>query len=220
MDEITYIVCDNEDLTRIGLTALLHEQRNSPSIQVAADKNELKKFVEKNGESLVILSFETFDFENLDEIKKIADAHSNIRWLFISQHVISSFFIQLTSVLPQANFVLKTNPKTDILFAILTTEEGKQYYCSEALDLILEKNINKRSNTNPIVLLTPTEKEIAQLIALGKSVKEIAAERCLSFHTVNTHKKNIFRKMEVRTVHDLTKLAIKYDLVNLIEYYI
>jgi DNA-binding NarL/FixJ family response regulator len=70
------------------------------------------------------------------------------------------------------------------------------------------------------VELTRTETEILKEIALGKTTKEIAAARCSSFHTVNTHRKNIFRKLEVNTAYEATKYALRAGLVDSAEYYI
>ena len=69
-------------------------------------------------------------------------------------------------------------------------------------------------------LLTPTEKIILKEIASGKTTKEIAAEKHLSFHTINSHRKNIFRKLGVNNVHEATKYAMRAGIVDLAEYYI
>ncbi len=69
-------------------------------------------------------------------------------------------------------------------------------------------------------LLTPAERKCTEKIALGKTTKEIAAEKNLSFHTVNSHRKNIFRKLGVNNVHEATKYAMKAGIVDLVEYYI
>ena len=68
--------------------------------------------------------------------------------------------------------------------------------------------------------MTPTEREVLRLIASGKTVKEIAALRNSSVHTIITHKKNLFRKLEVNNVYEATKYALKAGLIELVEYYI
>ena len=68
--------------------------------------------------------------------------------------------------------------------------------------------------------LNRTEKNILKEIALGKTTKEIAAEKNLSFHTINSHRKNIFRKLGVNNVHEATKYAMRAGIVDLAEYYI
>ena len=71
-----------------------------------------------------------------------------------------------------------------------------------------------------IASLTKTETEILKLIAIGLTTKEIAERRFSSFHTVNTHRKNIFRKLGVNNAHEATKLALRAGLVDSAEYYI
>ena len=71
-----------------------------------------------------------------------------------------------------------------------------------------------------IVKLTATETDILKDIALGMTTKEIAEKRFSSFHTVNTHRKNIFRKLGVNNVHEATKYALRAGLVDSAEYYI
>lgn len=68
--------------------------------------------------------------------------------------------------------------------------------------------------------LTPTETEILRDIALGLTTREIAEKRYSSFHTVNTHRKNIFRKIGVNNVHEATRYALRAGLVDSAEYYI
>lgn len=68
--------------------------------------------------------------------------------------------------------------------------------------------------------LTPTETEILRDIALGLTTREIAEKRYSSFHTVNTHRKNIFRKISVNNVHEATRYALRAGLVDSAEYYI
>ena len=68
--------------------------------------------------------------------------------------------------------------------------------------------------------LTRTEREILVDIAQGLTTREIAEKRFSSFHTVNTHRKNIFRKLGVNTVHEATKYALRAGLVDSSDYYI
>ena len=67
-------------------------------------------------------------------------------------------------------------------------------------------------------LLTTTEIEILKLVAQGKSVKEIAAIRISSVHTIITHKKNIFRKLNVNTIHEATRYAFRAGIIDMAEY--
>ena len=97
----------------------------------------------------------------------------------------------------------------------------ERFICIHVSNLLLSV-----SNASPVLhtlkddLLTPAERSVLKEIALGKTTKEIAAEKNLSFHTVNSHRKNIFRKLGVNNVHEATKYAMKAGIGDLVEYYI
>ena len=84
----------------------------------------------------------------------------------------------------------------------------------------MEVIINQQQEEEKPDILTHTETEIVRAIALGKSTKEIAVERFSSVHTVNTHRKNIFRKLGVNTAHEVIKYALRAGLVDPSEFYI
>jgi DNA-binding NarL/FixJ family response regulator len=91
---------------------------------------------------------------------------------------------------------------------------GVRFLCHQVTNLLL----TPQTATEQDDPLTATEREVLRLIALGKSVKEVAAERNSSIHTITTHKKNIFRKINVNTVYEATKYALRAGLVEMVEY--
>ena len=133
--------------------------------------------------------------------------------------------IQLRQVLFSSmafGVVLKDNSKEEILTALQCASRKERFICNHVSNLLLSGN-NQSAAPHPTLqnaLLTPAERSILKEIALGKTTKEIAAERNLSFHTVNSHRKNIFRKLNVNNAHEATKYAMKAGIVDLVEYYI
>ena len=85
---------------------------------------------------------------------------------------------------------------------------------------VLRNSVYKQKTETERALLTASEKEILKAIASGKTTKEIAEIRHSSMHTIISHRKNIFRKIEVNNVHEATKYAVKAGLVDLSDYYI
>ena len=96
-------------------------------------------------------------------------------------------------------------------------QRHQRYICQRMTELLLAPQV---SQVDEEVKLTPTEIEILKDIALGQTTKEIAERRFSSFHTVNTHRKNIVRKLGVNNVHEATKYALRAGLVDSAEYYI
>lgn len=114
------------------------------------------------------------------------------------------------------SIILKDNSEDEIKCALRCAMRGERFLCHQITNLLIEERTQRDNSSN----LTPSEIEVLKLIAKGKSVKEIAAERNSSVHTIITHKKNIFRKIEVNNVYDTTKYALHAGLVDLMEYYI
>ena len=220
MTEATFIIAENNDLCRLGLKCIIHDQIQLPVIHYTANKLELHKVLLNDSLANVILDFESLDVESLDEITVLSICFPQSNWLFVGDLPDETFLMPLTASFGKANFVLKTNDYDVIATAILNTVAGKKFYCSEALQIIMDGHNRKKENSVKRNLLTHTELELVQLFTQGKTAKEIAELRCLSHHTINTHRKNIFRKLELNNVQELIKFALKNGLVDLTEYYI
>ena len=105
--------------------------------------------------------------------------------------------------------------------AIQCAGRKQRYICNHVSSLLLSGAASPVAGTTlKDNLLTPAERSVLKEIPLGKTTKEIAAEKNLSFHTVNSHRKNIFRKLGVNNVHEATKYAMRAGIVDLAEYYI
>ncbi|HBL72224.1 MAG TPA: hypothetical protein DD409_04715 [Bacteroidales bacterium] len=76
------------------------------------------------------------------------------------------------------------------------------------------------ASEQPDKVLTQTERDILRLVAMGKSTKEIAQERFSSVHTIMTHRKNIFRKLEINSVYEATRYALRAGIIDAVDYYI
>jgi DNA-binding NarL/FixJ family response regulator len=114
------------------------------------------------------------------------------------------------------SMILKDSSREEFYTALKSAFGGGRYH-SQVIQGLLETHSTKQDND---AHLTPVEIEILRLIAQGKSAKEIAAQRNSSVHTITTHKKNIFRKIEVNTIYEATKYALKAGLIEMVEYYI
>jgi DNA-binding NarL/FixJ family response regulator len=220
MNEVTFIIAENNDLCRLGLKCIVHDQIQSPTLHFVSTKLELHSTLLVNPEAVVIIDFDSLGIEHIDEVTILSVCFPKSNWLFVSDIPDETFLMPLTASFSRANFILKTNDYDIIASAVLATAYGKKYYCSEALQIIMDGHNRKRENTAKRSLLTTTELELVQLFTQGKTAKEIAELRCLSHHTINTHRKNIFRKLELNNIQELIKFALKNGLVDLTEYYI
>lgn len=219
-DSKVFIIVEKVDLYRLGISCVIQNLYTQSHVMSAFGFKELKKMLESNPEAIVIADIESLENDKLDELIELSIFHHATNWLFTSEFLDESFLVGLSTSFEKANFVLKTNDYDQIASAIKSTSAGKKYVSSEALQILLNGHIRKSENLAKKGLLTPTEQELIILFAQGKTAKEIAELRFLSYHTVNTHRKNIFRKLDVNNVQELIKYALKNGLVDLTEYYI
>lgn len=211
----TFILADNQDITRAGLQAYISALFPTADVTNAADKKRLVPLLTTAPDSVVVLDYTLYDLKGVEEFLIIARRFPSVRWVLFSNEL-SEDFIRTLSAEEHISMVLKENTGEEIRSALLCSARRERFLCHQITNLLVS-----RSHAAPLSSsLTPTEQEILRQIALGKTVKEIAAERVSSIHTVITHKKNIFRKLEVNNIYEATKYALRAGLIEMAEYYI
>lgn len=217
-----FIIADNQDITKAGIMFLLSRQKDTALLLEADNKAELIQQLRLHPGAVVILDYTSFDFVSSDELIVLHERFKEADWLLFSDELSIGFLRQVLFSSMSFGVVLKDNSKEEILTALQCASRKERFICNHVSNLLLSGN-SQTSLLHPIQqndLLTPAERSILKEIALGKTTKEIAVERNLSFHTINSHRKNIFRKLGVNNAHEATKYAMKAGIVDLVEYYI
>lgn len=212
------IIADAQFLVVEALKSLIQKDERYFITGVSGTQNDLFKKLEKVPCRLLITDFATIDFDDFDDFEKIRQQHPKIAILILTNSITKAEFAGLTK-LGIKNIIYKTADKDELFSAIEATLKGKKYYSDQILDLFIDLSSTKYS-AEVEKHLTASEIEIVKLIANGLTTKEIASKRNISYHTVNTHRKNIFRKVEVSNASELMMYAIKAGWINNIEYYI
>lgn len=216
-----YIIADNQDISKAGMMFLLSKQKDVAILLEADNKAELIQQLRMYPQAVVILDYTLFDFAGADELIVLQERFKKADWILFSDELSMNFLRQVLFSSMAFGVVMKDNSKEEIVTALQCASRKQRYICNHVSNLLLSGNAS--SGTAPAIedhLLTPTEKNILKEIAQGKTTKEIAAEKNLSFHTINSHRKNIFRKLGVNNVHEATKYAMRAGIVDLAEYYI
>lgn len=211
------ILADNQDITRIGLQALCSSFSEAEVIMVS-DKAGLIDILKRDAQpSVVVLDYILFDINDIDELQILSLRFPQVQWILFSSELTNDFVRTIVAVSNSFSVLLKESSLDEIRDCLRFAIRHQRYICQRITDLLLapvEKNDEER------IKLTRTEIEILKDIALGMTTKEIAEKRISSFHTVNTHRKNIFRKLGVNNAHEATKYALRAGLVDSAEYYI
>ena len=163
----------------------------------------------------MVLDYTLFDFTSFDELLIWQQRFQRVQWLLFSETLTSDFVRVVVASGPRFGLILKDAPLPQIRQALHDALRGVPYHYAPLVQMADEQWQEVER-----VKLTKTEMEVLRDIALGLTTKEIAEKRFSSFHTVNTHRKNIFRKLNVNNVHEATKYALRAGMVDTAEYYI
>jgi DNA-binding NarL/FixJ family response regulator len=211
-----FILADNQDITREGIRSLLQQTHPDAPIREANSRNSLLQELKAYPDAVVVIDYTLFDFSGAEDMKNIRQGHRNSSWILFSDELGEHFLRYV--LLSDASFsiVMKNSSKLEILATLEHVSLNESYICDSAKQ-ILDDDMPEVSVPDN---LTASEKQILHEIALGKTTKEIAFEKNLSFHTVNTHRKNIFRKLGVNNVHEAIRYAMRAGITDLTDYYI
>jgi DNA-binding NarL/FixJ family response regulator len=212
------IIADSQFLVVEALKSLIESDESYLLTGIAATQNDLLKLPGIGSCNLLITDFANIDYDGLDDLKNLRQKYPKISIMILTNTITKQEFADLNRQ-GIKNIIYKSADKDEIFSAIEATLKSRKFYSDEILDLFLDLSDNKGIAEDPKTL-TPSEIEIVKLIAGGLTTKEIASRRNISYHTVNTHRKNIFRKVEVSNASELIMLAIKAGWIDNIEYYI
>lgn len=210
-----FIIADNQELTRFALESLLSNDEEA-KVYRAFDKAGLVTQLKEHENAVVLLDYTLFDFTDEDQLLIIAERFSLSDWILISDDLSPQFIRRVVYTSHQFSVVFKDGPMSELREALQAVGRHTRYLSQRALETI----INQQQEEEKPDILTQTETEIVKAIALGKTTKEIAAERFSSIHTVTTHRKNIFRKLGINTAHEAVKYALRAGLIDSSEFYI
>lgn len=209
MEPYSIILADDHAMFRQGIRKILEEQ-GLQIIAEAKDGFELLKLLEKTQPDLIILDISMPNLQGLEAAREIKKVYPATKVLLLTMHRRKDFLRQAI-LAGAAGFLLKEDADSELLTAIRRIQEGKRYISpvlsNELTDIILEKD----QTPDP---LTPRERQILQLLAEGKSYKDIVALLHISIFTVRRHRDNIMRKLKLKTMTNLIRYAIKKGYVS------
>lgn len=213
------ILADNQDITRAGWYYIIQNSIKDTQIDEAHSKKELFQLLVRQPESLIILDYTLFDFESVEEMLILQSRYNQSNWLLFSDELSTEFIRYILFNTSAFSIVLKDSSYNEIENALKDAVNNLRHLSNEVTNILIDstKNINQLKGKTH---LTTTEKEILKDMAIGKTTREIASSRNVSIYTIMTHRKNIFRKIEVNNVHEATKYAIRAGIIDVADYYI
>jgi DNA-binding NarL/FixJ family response regulator len=217
MSNLKILLADDHDLLRHGLKSLIAPRRDWTICGEAHTGSEAVALAKQHQPNVAILDISMPELNGLEAAKRIRAVSPNTEILILSIHY-SDHLIREILRLGIRGYMVKTDSDKDLITAIETLAKHKPYFTSCATELILTHSQRAGANVaSPMELadrLTSREREIVQLVSEGKSTKEVASLLGISVKTAETHRANVMRKLQVHSVTDLVRYAVRNEIVQ------
>lgn len=209
------LVVDDHRLFRDGLIALLGEKKFE-IVGVAEDGLKAIQMAKEVRPNIIIMDISMPRLNGIEAARKIIAENPDVKIIMLSQHFERRFILE--SLRAGARAYLIKDSSLETLITAIDTVMGNQIYLShEITDAVIKDYIlmANSSGSSAYVVLSSREREVLQLIAEGVATKEIAAKLNVSVKTIETHRKQIMNKLEIHSIAELTKYAIREGLTQL-----
>ena len=209
------IIADDHTIMRTGLRALLAP---TPGFEIVAEAADGKQAVEMSAAhtpDIVIMDVNMPVLNGVEATKQILAAHPKTRIIVLSAHSDANLIRQSFHAGAVA-YLLKDAAFEEVVRAIEATQKGEVYVSSHVAGQVMRSIMQSGLNDAPPDMpLSPREREVLQLVAEGKSTKQVAQQLTVSVKTIETHRQNIMAKLNLFSVAELTKYAIRRGLTSL-----
>ncbi len=209
------LLADDHKIFRDGLRTLI-EKEGMEVVGEAENGRKTIKLAEKLMPNVIIMDVSMPDMNGIEATRKISAGMPSIKVIALSMHSDRRFVLGMLEA-GASGYLLKDCAFGELASAISQVLDGNKYLSPKIADVVVKGYLNKSNDTSIMknTILTSREREILQLIAEGMTAKEIAVHVFLSIKTVETHRRNIMQKLNMRSTVDLTKYAIREGLTSL-----
>lgn len=211
---IRVLLADDHALMREGLRSILSREPEVEVVGEAASGREAIELCRELEPEVVIMDVAMEDLNGVEATRRIRERDSSVRVIALSSHNDSRFIAEMIRA-GAAAYVLKENAYAELRRALKAVQRGATYLCpgsaSQAAAIIRETDSAKGT---PWQILGAREREVLQLIAEGLSTPDVADRLGISANTVETHRRNIMRKLDLHNAVELTRYAIREGLTK------
>lgn len=210
------MIADDHPLVRGGLRALLDRDGEFQVIAEAADGYEAVELAVLHKPDVILLDVGMPRLSGPDAAQSISQKVPAVRIVMLSMHSDESYVLRALKA-GARGYLLKASPEADVLAAIRAVAAGHAYFSPSITKLLVEEyvvELRRRGAEDSYDLLSTREKEILQILASGKSNREIADLLFISVSTVETHRNNIFQKLHLHNLAELILYAVRKGLIS------
>jgi len=211
MKRIRILLADDHAVVRQGFKMILAEQPDMEIAGEAANGREAVELAEKIKPDVVVMDVAMPELNGIEATRRLAASAPHIRVLALSMHKDSVYVREILRA-GARGYLLKDSPAQDLLAAVRAVAGGEGYLSPAVSSAVLDDY--RKHVTDPIDLLTSREREVLQMLAEGKTNKEIATTLNLSVYTVEAHRGRIMEKLNVHSINELVRFAVRNGLID------
>jgi DNA-binding NarL/FixJ family response regulator len=212
---IKIVLADDHQVVRKGFKVLLSIEPDLEIVGEAGDGLETVKLVEKLQPDILVLDLMMSGINGLEVIRQLMKKNTKIGIVILSMHSNEAYVLEALRSGAKA-YILKESPPEELVHAIREVHAGRRYLSSPLTERAIEVYTQKTEvkSIDPYDHLTTREREILQLAAQGRTNNEIAARLFISPRTVETHRTNLMRKLNLHNHSQLIQFAIQHGLIS------
>jgi DNA-binding NarL/FixJ family response regulator len=216
MRKIRILLADDHKLMRSGLRLLIEQQPDLSVVGEAGDGREAVSMAKSLRPDVAVIDIGMPNLNGIEATHQITHSNSEIAVVMLSMHSDESYVLRALKA-GAKGYLLKDSAESDLIRAVRAVAGGKSFFSPVVSKVLLDDYMRKlkRSGAEDAYdLLTPREREILQLVAEGKSNKDVANLLNLSVYTVETHRSNIMQKLNLRGVPELILYAVRKGIIS------
>ena len=209
------LLVDDHKILRDGICSIVKGYPDMEVICEAANGKEALRLVEELSPDVVIMDISMPDLNGIDATRRIIADNPHIKVIALSMHHDKQFVSEIFKA-GASGYLLKDCAFDELEHAVNIVMDGKTYINPQIASLVIESLVNQPQTTSQksFSLLTDREREVLQLISEGQSTKDIASKLSVSAKTIESHRRQVMGKLNIRNIADLTKYAIREGLTS------
>ncbi len=211
---IKIAIADDHQMFIDGIKSLLKGNKNMLVSVEANNGEQLLSLLKEHQTEVILMDVNMPVMDGIETTKQVKKLFPEIKVIMLTMFGTRDYIEKLLRA--GANgYILKNTGKEELTIAIEKVMQGESYFSKEVTERIMEGLQGKKAETNPMMVeLTEREKDVLRLIAQELTSHEIAEKLFISFHTVETHRKNLISKLQVKNIAGLVKYAVQNGLDN------
>jgi DNA-binding NarL/FixJ family response regulator len=216
MKPIRILLADDHTVVRKGLRMLLESQPGLTVIAEAADGRSAVSLAEQDPPDVVVMDVAMPMLNGIEAARQITAKLPQVAVVFLSMHSDESYVLKALKA-GARGYLLKDSAEHDLIQAVRAVTQGKSFFSPAIGKMMVEdymRELQERQIEDTYELLTTREREVLQLLAEGKSNKEVAAVLNLSLYTVETHRGNILQKLNLHSGAELILYAMRKGVIQ------